>query len=45
MIRNSTDYGLRQSLLGDSPFLDQNKYEGLYTNATEDMATYYKEFK
>lgn len=23
MIRNSTDYGLRQSLLGDSPFLDQ----------------------
>ena len=45
MIRNSTDYGLRQSLLGDSPFLDQNKYEGLYTNATEDMATYYKVFK
>ena len=25
MIRYSTDYGLRQSLLGDSPFLDQNK--------------------
>ena len=45
MIRNSTDYGLKQSILGDSPFLDQNRYEGLYTNATEDMATYYSAFK
>ena len=45
MIRNSTDYGLKQSLLGDSPFIEENRYEGLYTNATEDMATYYNAFK
>lgn len=45
MIRNSGNHGLMQSLLGDSPFADQNHYEGLYTNATEDMATYHKAFK
>lgn len=45
MVRNSGDYGLIQSLTGSSPFIDQNKYESLYTHATEDMATYYKTFK
>lgn len=45
MIRNSGNHGFIQSISGDSPFVDQNHYEGLYTNATEDMATYYKAFK
>lgn len=44
MLRNGTNHGLIHSLIGDSPFIEQNKYESLYTSATEDMATYYKEF-
>ena len=45
MLRNGGNHGIIHSILGDSPFIEQNKYESLYTNATEDMATYYKEFK
>lgn len=45
MLRNNNRNNLDYSMSGDSPFLKQNKYESLYTNATEDMATYYKEFK
>lgn len=44
MLRNGGNHGLIHTLNGVSPFIDQNKYESLYTNATEDMATYYKEF-
>ena len=44
MLRNGGNHGLIHTLSGASPFIDQNKYESLYTNATEDMATYYKEF-
>ena len=45
MLRNNGQYGIIQQLKGASPFTRDTKYEGLYTNATEDMATYYKEFK
>lgn len=45
MLRNNGQHGMIQQLTGASPFIDSNKYEGLYVNATEDMATYYKEFK
>ena len=44
MLRNGGNHGLIHSLKGDSPFIEDNKYESLYTSATEDMATYYKEF-
>ena len=45
MLRNSGQYGMMQQITGSSPFIKDNRYEGLYINATEDMATYYKEFK
>lgn len=45
MLRNSGQYGMLQQLAGSSPFIKDNRYEGLYVNATEDMATYFKEFK
>lgn len=45
MIRNNGSYGMMQQLLGSSPFTRDNRYEGLYTFATEDISTYSKEFK
>lgn len=45
MLRNNGQYGIIQQMAGTSPFIKNNKYEALYANATEDMATYYKEFK
>lgn len=45
MLRNNGSYGMLQQLTGSSPFVKDNRYEGLYVNATEDMATYFKEFK
>ena len=45
MLRNSSQYGMIQQLTGASPFIKDSRYEGLYVNATEDMATYYQEFK
>ncbi len=45
MLRNSGNYGAIEQILGTSPFTNDNKYEGLYCNATEDMTTYFKEFK
>ena len=45
MLRNNGSYGMLQQLAGSSPFIKDNRYEGLYVNATEDMKTYFKEFK
>ena len=45
MLRNNGSYGMLQQLKGSSPFTKDTRYEGLYTFATEDMASYFKEFK
>lgn len=42
--RNDPLYNMMTRLIGDSPFNHPKNYESLYTNATEDMRTYYKEF-
>ena len=45
MLRNSGSYGMIEQLKGSSPFAKDARYESLYTFATEDMASYFKEFK
>ena len=45
MLRNNGQYGMMQQITGASPFIKDSRYEGLYVSATEDMATYFKEFK
>lgn len=45
MLRNSSSYGMIEQLKGSSPFIKDARYESLYTFATEDMASYFKEFK
>ena len=45
MLRNNGQYGMMQQITGASPFVKDSRYEGLYVSATEDMATYFKEFK
>lgn len=45
MLRNSPRYGTMLAISGKHSFKDNVHYESLYANATEDMGTYYKEFK
>lgn len=45
MLRNNGSYGLLEQLKGSSPFTKDARYESLYTFATEDMTSYFKEFK
>lgn len=45
MLRNNRQYGMLQQIAGASPFAKDSRYQDLYVNATEDMATYFKEFK
>lgn len=44
LILNNSPYKTLENLKGISPFTKNNKYESLYTFATEDMSTYFKEF-
>lgn len=44
MQRNNGIHGIVETLSGSSPFKNGTHYEGLYINATEDMASYYKQF-
>lgn len=44
LILNNSPYKSLEGLKGTSPFIKKNKYESLYTFATEDMSTYFKEF-
>ncbi len=44
LILNNNPYKTLEGLKGISPFTKNNKYESLYTFATEDMSTYFKEF-
>lgn len=44
MLRNNPSYNFMTLINGKSPFEKEKAYESLYTSATEDMRTYYKEF-
>lgn len=44
MAKNNPIYNFIRLSAGISTFDGNNKYDSLYTSATEDMATYYKEF-
>lgn len=44
LILNNSHYKTLEELQGISPFTKNRKYESLYTFATEDMSTYFKEF-
>ena len=45
MLRNNGQYGIIEQLKGSSPFTKNTHYESLYAFATEDMSSYFKEFK
>lgn len=45
MLRNNPQYNFLMTISGGNHFDGNNKYDSLYTSATEDMATYYQEFK
>lgn len=45
MLRNNPNHGLLMAITGETTFDEKMKYDSLYASATEDMKTYYKEFK